>query len=131
MEVDYPVPLTDYPDFPRDEGVDFFEDKHKSALGSNYWRYNRGTSAYWNFKWVDVSDDCAATMGMIVGSAHQLSPHVAIFWGPAIDGITTGSLLTITGSVLRGTYFCENDGWKPQEVQFGLWSFDTNFRKEA
>jgi hypothetical protein len=129
--VDYAPPLSDYPEYPRDEGIEIFNDYYKSSLGSNYWVYHKGTSGYWKMSWVEVSDDCVSTFGMIVGSAVGYYPHIAIYEGPGIDGITTGSLLGITGTVLRGTYFCENDSWAPQENRFGLWTFNTNFRREA
>lgn len=131
LEVDYVPPLSDYPEYPRQEGVNFYIDRYKSAIGSNWWQYYKGTSAYWTMNWVEVSDDCAATMGVIVGSSIGYSPHLAIYEGPGIDTITLGSLMTITGSVLKGTYFCEMDSWEPQEAKFGLWNFNTNFRREA
>lgn len=131
LSVDYAPPLSDYPDYPREEGVNLFFDRYKSALGSNYWTYTRGTSGYWNMNWVEVSDDCQATLGLICGSSFGYYPHIAIYDGPGIDSITLGSLLTITGTVLKGTYFYENDVWEPQETNFGLWSFKTNFRKEG
>lgn len=127
LEVDYAPPLQDYPEYPRDEGIAFFGDKYKSALGSNYWYYRRGESQYINFNWVDVSDDCVATMGIICGSSFSLLPHVAIWEGPGIDGITLGSLQTITGTVLKGTFMLDNERWDPQETVFGNWTFKTNF----
>jgi hypothetical protein len=129
LSVDYVPPLSDYPEFPREEGVEFFFDRYKSALGSNYWTYVRGTCAYWNMNFVEVSDDCSATMGLICGSSFGYYPHIAIFLSPGIDNISLGSLL---GNVTpRGTYFYENEKWEPNEVNFGLWNFKTNFRKEG
>jgi len=129
--VDYAPPIADYPEYPREEGNTFFVDRYKSAFGSNYWTYIKGTSSFMNYNWVEVSDDCAATMGLIAGSSFGYYPHCAIYNGPGIDSISLGSLLTITGTVLRGTFFCENDSWEPNEVGYGRWSFKTNFRKEA
>jgi hypothetical protein len=130
-ECDYIPPIQDYPEYPRQEGVTFFFDRYKSALGSNYWTYIRGTSAYWNMDWIEVSDDCVATMGFITASVYGLSPHIAIYEGRGIDGITLGSLFTITGSTIKGTYFCENETWEPEEIRFGLWNFKTLWRKEG
>lgn len=130
-ECDYAPPISDYPEYPRQEGVSFFFDRYKSALGSNYWTYVRGTSSYWNMDWVEVSDDCAATMGYIVASLYGLSPHIVIYEGRGIDGITLGSLFTITGSTIKGTFFSENENWDPEEVRFGLWNFKTLWRKEG
>ncbi len=129
LEVDYPVPLTDYPEYPRDTGISFYADTYKSALGSNFWRYNRGTSAYWNFTWKDVSDDCCATMGIVVGSSFMLSPHVVIYEAQGIDGIGLGSLQSAITPI--GTFFVNQESWSPKETQFGLWEFETNFTKEG
>lgn len=129
LTVDYAPPLEDYPDYPRDSGIDFFRDVYKSALGSNYWIYNKGTSSYWNFQWNDVSDNAAATMGLIVGSSINYSPHIVIWESASIDGITLGSLLGNVTPV--GTYFVESEYWNPKETRYGLWSFDLKFRKEA
>ena len=128
LAVDYAPDIGDYPEFPREEGVDFFLDRYKSHFGSNYWTYIRGPCGYWNMNWVEVSDNCAATMGLICGSSFGYYPHIAIFVGPGLSGISLGSLFTTTP---RGTYFYENENWKPEEVRFGLWNFKTNFRKEA
>ncbi len=131
LEVDYSTPLADYPEYPREVGVDIFKDTHKSVLGSNYWRYYRGTSSYLRFTWEQVSDDCAATWGMIIASSAGYSPHLVIWEGQGLDGIGLGSLQTITDSRLLGTYFMEDESWSPSEVGFGQWSFKTSFRKEA
>lgn len=131
LSVDYAPPLQDYPEYPREEGVNFYFDRYKSSLGSNHWTYVRGTCGYWNMNWVEVSDDCVSTMGMICGSSFLANPHIAIWNGPGIDGITLGSLLSISGTVLKGTYFYENDSWEPKETNFGLWEFKTNFRREG
>lgn len=129
LEVDYILPLSDYPDYPRDLGLNFYSDTYKSALGSNFWRYNRGTSSYWNFTWEDVSDDAYATMGIIVASSWMLSPHVVIYEAQGIDGIGLGSLQSDVTPV--GTYFVNQESWNPKETQFGLWSFNVAFTKES
>jgi hypothetical protein len=129
LQVDYAPTVADYPDYPRDAGTVFYDDNYKSALGSNFWRYNKGESIFWNMDWVNVSEDCSATMGMIIGSAHSLSPHVVIWESQGIDGITLGSL--VADVVPFGTYFCNNDSWNPKEVDFGLWNFTTQFIKES
>lgn len=128
LEIDYVPPVADYPDFPRQQVVDFFKDDYKSALGSNYWRYNRGTSASYEFNWVDCSDDAQATMGLIVASAWMLSPHIVIFDSQGIDGISLASCLASVAPL--GTYFAEVDSWEPQETVYGLWNFKARFRKE-
>jgi hypothetical protein len=129
--VDYCPDISDLPEYPRDSGIDIFADRYKSVFGSNYWNYSRGVSSYWNMSWEDVSDNCQATMGMIVGSLSQSSPHIAIWQGPGLHNITLGSLLSLTGTELCGTYFCENDQWAPKERIYGNWGFDTKFRREA
>ena len=126
LEVDYIPSIPDYPEYPRDIGLTFFRDTYKSALGSNYWTYFRGTSSYWNMQWTDVSDDAQATMGLIIGSSIGYSPHVVIWESQGIDTISLASLLASVVPV--GTFFTESDAWAPQETQYGLWSFKIAWR---
>lgn len=131
LTVDYAPPLQDYPEYPRNEKITLFRDIYKSALGSNYWVYHRGTSGFIGYDWVQVSDEAWATMSLICGSATPYKPHIAIFEGNGIDGITLGSLLSTGQTHCKGTFFFEADEWDPQEVNFGLWNFTTPFRRES
>lgn len=131
LTVDYAPPLADYPEYPRKEPMDIYRDRYKSALGSNFWIYHRGTSGYIAYNWVEVSDDCAATMGVICGSAIPYSPHISIYEGNGIDGIAIGSLFATGTQHLKGTYFYDGEAWDPLGVNYGLWNFTTEFRREA
>ena len=128
--VDYAPPLQDYPEYPRHEALNTYRDVYKSALGSNFWVYYRGTSEYRTYNWVEVSDDCAGTFGMICGSITPSIGHIAIYDAPGISGITFGSLITINGAC-KGTFFFDEDEWAPEEINYGLWNFKTTFRREA
>lgn len=131
LTVDYAPPLEDYPDYPRKEPMSIYRDRYKSSLGSNFWIYHRGTSSSLTYNWVEVSDECAATMGMICGSAIAYSPHISIYEGNGIDGISTGSLFTTGTQHLKGTFFYDGEEWDPQSAVYGLWNFTTTFTREA
>lgn len=124
----YDPPLADYPEYPRKAGIEFFEDNYKSALGSNYWRYQKGESFYWEMDFTEVSEDAMATWGITVGTLRKYLPHVVIWEGPNWDGIGDGSLFAQTPV---GTFFIETTTWEPQEVNFGLWNFTIRFRRES
>ena len=129
--VDFCPAIADLPEYPRDCGMDIYADRYKSVFGSNWWVYTRGVSSYWNMSWVDVSDDCMATMGLVIGSLATCSAKIAIYQGPGLDGISLGSLLSLTGTELVGTFFSEDDQWAPQERVYGAWQFTTKFRKDS
>lgn len=129
LTVDYAPELADYPEYPKQQFLTIYSDRYKSTIGSNFWNYYRGTSFAWKMNWVEVSDNCTATIGLIVGSAVGYNPHIVIWDSVGIDGITFASLSANVTPL--GTFFCENDQWAPEEVRFGLWNFDTTFRREA
>lgn len=128
LEIDFIPEIADYPEYPRAPSLDFFHDTYKSSLGSNYWRYPRGTSYKLSMTWADVSDNCQATFGLIVGSSFLYSPHTVIFESDGIDGISLASCLASVAPL--GTFFVEGDSWNPVETQYGLWSFNVVWRKE-
>lgn len=129
LELDYAPDIADSPSFPRQEGTNIKRNFYESALGSNSWNYYKGKTVYWNMKWESVSETCMTNMGIICASSLAYSPHIVIYEGVGIAGIGLGSLQADVTP--KGTYIFDMDSWSPEEDDsFGLYNFQTNFRKE-
>lgn len=130
--LDYTPTIADYPSYPRNLGLDIYRDIHKSVFGSNFWRYQRGTTARWVMEFEDVSDDCAATIQMLIATNvnQGVNAPVVVYEWPGMDGISQGSLLSLTGTELVGSFFVENESWEPKERVYGNWGFSLILRKQ-